>query len=48
MFGGYAYMRKAYEGNKTQARQMILDQSRRIISQTQKRYLKQGRYTLFG
>ena len=46
--GGYGYMRKAYEGNKTQARQMILDQSRRIISQTQKRYLKQGRYTLFG
>ena len=43
--GGYGYMRKAFEAKKGEVYNDFLGKSKKIIERTQKRYLKQGRYT---
>ena len=46
-FSGYGYMRKAFEATKTQCVADFLGKSKKIIKRTQKRYLRQGRYSAF-
>ena len=46
-FSGYGYMRKAFEATKTQSVADFLGKSKKIIKRTQKRYLRQGRYSAF-
>ena len=44
---GYGYMRKAFEAKKGEVYADFLGKSKKIIERTQKRYLKQGRYSAF-
>ena len=44
---GYGYMRKAFESKKGEVYADFLGKSKKIIERTQKRYLKQGRYSAF-
>lgn len=47
-FAGYGYMRKSYEENKNKVKPEVIKHAIKTISKAQKRYLKQGRYTIFG
>jgi hypothetical protein len=47
-FPGYGFMRKSYEENKLKVKPEITKKAITMISRAQKRYLKQGRYTIFG